>query len=102
MPRYSNTNIIRLTPPRYLTVKYPEILPESSDMYVYTTRGDRYDILALKYYQDSSLWWVISRANSTSLNFDSIIPNIGEQIRIPGPSRISTILDAYYSLNLNI
>jgi hypothetical protein len=51
---------------RYTTVKYPEISLDFSDIYVYTTRGDRYDILANIYYGDSSLWWVISTANPNS------------------------------------
>ena len=49
---------------RYTTVKYPEISLDFSDIYVYTTRGDRYDILANIYYGDSSLWWVIASANN--------------------------------------
>jgi hypothetical protein len=33
---------------RFTNVKYPSILPSSNDIYVYTTQGDRYDVLALK------------------------------------------------------
>lgn len=83
---------------RYLTVKYPEIPLDISDIYVYITRGDRYDLLASSYYGDSSLWWVIAKANP-SQNFDSLTPNIGSQIRIPGPQRISNIIGEYENIN---
>ena len=66
MARYSPIKIIN-TPEipqrRYLNLKYPEIEVEFSDIYVYTTLSDRYDKLSQVYYNDSSLWWIISRAN---------------------------------------
>lgn len=104
MSRYSSIRVVAQTstsPRRYLNVKYPEISVEFSDVYVYTTRGDRYDLLAQKYYLDSSLWWIISRANPTQPS-DSLIPNTGEQIRIPAASRVAIILAKYDALNTNI
>jgi hypothetical protein len=83
---------------RYTNVKYPSILPSSNDIYVYTTQGDRYDILASTYYSDSTLWWVINRANSAQSS-DSLYPTPGAQIRIPSPSRIPSILAEYSSIN---
>lgn len=83
---------------RYVTVKYPEIPLEFSDIYVYTTRGDRYDTLALSYYNDPSLWWVISSANPTIIQ-NSLIPPYGSQIRIPSPDRLSAIIAKYELLN---
>jgi hypothetical protein len=83
---------------RYTNVKYPSILPSSSDIYVYTTQGDRYDILASTYYSDSTLWWIINRANPTQSS-DSLYPTPGAQIRIPSPSRIPSILAEYSSIN---
>jgi len=83
---------------RYTTVKYPEIPLDFSDIYVYTTRGDRYDTLALAYYGDSSLWWIISTANP-SLQQDSLIPPYGTQLRIPSANRISTIQSQFDILN---
>lgn len=104
MLRYSQIQIIT-TPDnpkrRYANVKYPVISRDYSDIYVYTTRGDRYDTLALTYYGDVSLWWVIARANPTQ-SPDSLVPNFGEQIRIPAPQRISIILSQYDSLNRGI
>ena len=102
MARYSGIPIIT-TPNnlkrRYINVKYPEITRDFSDIYVYTTRGDRYDLLALSYYGNAQLWWIIARANVSTSTPNSLFPNVGEQIRIPGPSRISTILGKYESLN---
>ena len=66
----------------YKTVRYPEIPRSFSDIYVYTTIGDRYDTLASQYYNNSSLWWIIANANGI-MNQNSLTPPIGSQIRIP-------------------
>ena len=68
---------------------------------MYTGRGDRYDLLANIYYEDSTLWWVISKANY-SLSQDSLIPPVGAQLRIPGPSRIAAIVAEFEYLNVFI
>ena len=104
MARYSDIPILPTNeelPRRYANLKYPEIPLDFSDIYVYTTQGDRYDTLALSYYEDPSLWWVISRANATLVQ-NSLIPPYGAQIRIPSPERIASILGAYDTLNSNI
>jgi hypothetical protein len=101
MARYTNIPLFTtLTDSnrRYIVVKYPPIPLGSSDIYVYTTKGDRFDILALNYYGDSSLWWIINRANPGQ-SPDSIYPSIGAQIRIPSPQRIATILSQYSAIN---
>tara|TARA_R110002126_G_scaffold22714_6_gene80601 strand:- start:3195 stop:3518 length:324 start_codon:yes stop_codon:yes gene_type:complete len=101
MPRYRSIQTIQEnidTPRRYINVKYPEIPRDFSDIYVYTTQGDRYDLLSNIYYKDSSLWWIISTANYEG-NYDSLIPPIGKQLRIPSPTRVSTIVGNYESLN---
>ena len=84
---------------RYIVTKYPEITRDSLDIYVYVTKGDRYDLLANSYYNDSSLWWIISKANSNLTSLDTIYPNPGDQIRIPSPSSITTIISSYELLN---
>jgi hypothetical protein len=66
----------------YKNVKYPEIPLQQSDIYVYSEEGDRLDILASQYYGDSTLWWIISSANSF-LKQDSYYLPLGVQIRIP-------------------
>jgi hypothetical protein len=100
MSRYSSTPINQPLnePRRYIVTKYPEIPLGELDYYLYTTQGDRYDILANTYYGDSQLWWVISIANPTQRQ-DSLIPELGTQIRVPHPSRIASILGIYEGLN---
>jgi hypothetical protein len=99
MDRYTNTPITQ-TPDnpkrRYITVKYPEISLDFSDIYVYTTRGDRYDLLAQAYYNDSSLWWIISIANE-NLSQDSLYINEGTQLRIP--TDLSNVLEIFRNFN---
>jgi phage tail protein X len=75
----------------YKTSRYPEVPLSENDVYVYTTQGDRFDTLAQQYYSDSSLWWVISIANTgdagantlTGLSQNSLVIPEGVQIRIP-------------------
>ena len=102
MSRYQNTPVFAsdfTLPRRYINVKYPEILREFSDIYVYATQGDRYDLLANTYYRNSSLWWIISIANQDS-SYDSLIPPIGVQIRIPNFSRVGQIQTEFENLNV--
>jgi hypothetical protein len=75
----------------YETNIYPEILPTNNDYYVITTAGDRLDLLAFDFYQDSSLWWVIASANA--LPGDSIFVPVGIQLRIP--TDLQTVLNEY-------
>ena len=79
----------------YGTNIYPEIAPTDNDYYVITTVDDRLDLLAFDFYQDSSLWWIISSANS--LPGDSIYPPVGVQLRIP--TNIQSILNTYNRVN---
>ena len=105
MNRYQNMGLITGTTPQketkigYSNTKYPEVPRDSSDIYVYTGRGDRYDTLATQYYNDSSLWWIIPIANSNQTP-DSLIPNIGSQLRIPSNERIPNIIASYNSINM--
>ena len=97
MSRYSNIPVIKNSKGKqlYQTTRYPEIPRSNSDLYVYTTVGDRFDTLAQQYYGDSSLWWVIANANN--LEQDSLTPPEGTQIRIPA-SPVQT-LTIYENLN---
>jgi phage tail protein X len=67
-----------------------------NDIYVYSTAGDRLDLLAQQYYNDSTLWWVISISNPNLIQDSYYIPE-GFQIRIP--ANISRILTQYKALN---
>jgi hypothetical protein len=104
MSRYSQIPIIKSVEDekrRFINVKYPSISLGSQDIYLYTTQGDRYDALAFTFYKDSSLWWIINRANPNQ-DSASLYPAIGTQIRIPSPDRLSSILTQYELLNQTI
>lgn len=98
MSRYNNSNILKTKQGKryYSTTKYPDIPLSLEDIYVYTTQGDRFDILAQQYYQDSSLWWIISSSNSELPQNSYYIPE-GTQIRIP--QNITQVLSLFDSLN---
>ena len=102
MNRYGNTPILINTTGNqsgkryYGTTKYPEIPLDLSDIYVYSTIGDRFDRLALEYYNDSTLWWVLSIANTNLTQGSYYIPE-GSQIRIPAD--ISRIMAQYDAIN---
>jgi len=102
MARYDNILIVKgQNDPkrRYINVKYPNIPLGPQDIYVYTSLGDRYDVMALNYYKDSSLWWIINRANPNQ-GAGSLFPTIGSQIRIPSSNRVASLISAYEVLNL--
>lgn len=80
----------------YTTTKYQKIPLSFEDLYVYSTAGDRYDMLALQYYNDSTLWWVISMANDL-LDQSSYYPPEGIQLRIA--ANVSGILSNFKVLN---
>jgi len=65
----------------YKNVIYPTIPETADDIYVITTGGDRYDVLAQQFYGDSTLWWVIASANTSKT--DGLIVKPGVQLRIP-------------------
>ena len=105
MNRYNGIKIIRNTNEfvgtlgdrYYRTVYYPEVGPAESDIYVETEFGDRLDSLANQFYGDVTLYWIISIANPNVINFGSIFPIVGSQLRIP--TNISGIIDSYNRLN---
>jgi phage tail protein X len=84
MNRYSKISKRKILkgPIYYSNIKYPKIPLDNTDIYVITTRGDRFDTLANQFYGDKSLWWVISSANQ-SLSQNSLFIPQGTQLRIP-------------------
>jgi hypothetical protein len=103
MSRYTNipTEKIKLedsSPIIYRNVKYPQLPLDPQDVYLYVTQGDRYDILAQDFYDDSNLWWIINLANPLQ-SPGSLFPTPGSQIRVPAPQQISNILSQYDILN---
>lgn len=83
MNRYTNIQTLKTdSGKRYReNAIYPPIPVTENDVYLIATAGDRYDILALQYYKDSSLWWIIASANNYMNG--SLIPVPGVQLRIP-------------------
>ena len=106
MNRYQPIPVIKVDGKQcYQTTKYPEVPLSDNDIYVYTTQGDRFDVLAGQYYSDQSLWWIISIANTavagtslpSDLPQDSLIIPEGIQIRIP--SNYANVINSYKQLN---
>ena len=94
--QYSTTLTNKYTKKSYLgSVIYPKIKPNDNDMYIISQQSDRLDILASKYYNDQSLWWIIATTNN--LNDASLSIEPGIQMRIP--SNISQILSDLEKIN---
>ena len=74
----------------------PNIPIKDSDIFAYPRYGDRFDTIAYRYYGDSNLWWIISIANP-QFSQNSMVPDIGVQIRIPG--NVSKVIHDFKKLN---
>lgn len=104
MERYDNVPIIQTVPtvqyPKIIryreSTRYPDIPLSENDVYIYTMRGDRLDNLAYQFYNDPTLWWILSVANPDLPN-DSLYPTLGYQLRIPND--INQILNDFNKLN---
>ena len=57
--------------PYYVNEIYPLIPASDSDIYIMTRNGDRLDLLAEEYYDNSNLYWVIASANPEKVRNDS-------------------------------
>ena len=87
MSRYSNTTVKRSTPTKlrtksvdkYSTTLYQSVPISDSDIFIITQEGDRLDLLAYQFYNDSSLWWYIGNAN----NMNTVNIPRGTSLRIP-------------------
>lgn len=97
--RYNSIGIIQNSTGKryYRNNVYPDIPVTDQDIYVITTAGDRLDLLASDYYKDSTLYWIIASAND--LPGDSLIPPLGQQLRIP--SNVEDIVNNYININQN-
>ena len=83
MNRYRFTKIKKDTTEGFqhrVITEYPIITPKNSDRIYYSKQGERWDNIAYKFYQDTSLWWIIARANNQS---ESIYTIPGKEYRIP-------------------
>ena len=75
--RYDNKRV-------YTSIKYPQIPVNSNDLYYITNGMERLDLLAYKFYNDPTLWWIIALANNIGKGSFSV-PE-GVQLRIPANS----------------
>ena len=78
----------------YSTTYYPEIPISNNDSFIVSQEGDRLDNLALKYYSDNTLWWVIAKANGIK-GKSALKP--GENLRIP--LNIQRIIEDFRNVN---
>lgn len=76
---------------------YPNVPVTEDDFYIISTVGDRYDTLALRFYGDSKLWWIIASANN--MTKASLVLEPGKQVRIPANK--AEALRLYNEINLN-
>ncbi len=81
----------------YQTVTYPLASRNPNDIFIITEFGDRLDSLAYKFYNDSSLYWVIYSANPNTIRADQLYLPAGVQLRIP--INVAEIKASYQSLN---
>jgi phage tail protein X len=82
--RYTYTSVVKDTDTNksYMqTTIYPKIKASDNDFYIISEAGDRLDLLAKKYYNNTSLWWIIAVANN--LNDGNFFVEEGLQLRIP-------------------
>jgi hypothetical protein len=81
----------------YKNIEYPIIPVSINDVYILSRVGDRLDAIAFDFYQDSDLWWIISRANPDKISGDSFFIKPGLQIRIP--QNTQEIIENFKQLN---
>ena len=80
MARYGNTRKQRKNKKSYYaTTIYKKVEEKNTDSYFIATQGDRCDVLANRFYGDSTLWWFIAKVNNLTTNN---IP-AGTSLRIP-------------------
>ena len=94
--RYSNTKIKRDKSGirAYKTTYYPDIPIRNEDQFIYPRFGERLDTLAYKFYGDSTLWWVIAKANGLR-GIMALKPST--PLRIPG--NVIRILEKFRQIN---
>ena len=80
MGRYDNVKVKDVEGRKsYKTTYYDKVPERNDDIYVQSTDGDRFDLLAFKYYGNPNLWWFIAKVNNlTTMNIPA-----GTSLRIP-------------------
>jgi len=92
MARYNTTLLIKDQngKRRRSTTIFPVIPKSNNDIYILTTNQERLDKLALSFYDDVSMWWIIAAANG--LGKGTIVIPSNTNIRIPDKNNITDIL----------
>lgn len=80
---------------RYESIRYPSFPVRETDQYIVTKELDRLDILSYEFYNDTTLWWIIARANNLPPGTFRI--PAGSRLRIPFPISDSPL----YQLTIN-
>jgi nucleoid-associated protein YgaU len=96
--RYAYSKVIQSneTKKQYLeSTIYPKIKANDNDFYIISEAGDRLDLLANKYYNDKTKWWIIATANN--INDATFYVEPGIQLRIP--SDINAVMNSLEKLN---
>jgi hypothetical protein len=96
--RYTYSKIVKTpeTNESYLeSTIYPQISAADNDIYILTDETDRLDLLAITYYRDPAMWWIIATANN--LNDASMYIEPGTQLRIP--TNVQKIMSDLSKLN---
>lgn len=97
--RYSNSNILNdpaTGKRKQSTMIIPVPNPSINDVYIQTSNIERLDLLAFKFYGDSSMWYIIAAANG--LGKGSLIVPINSRLRIPNMSNMQNQIE---SINLS-
>jgi nucleoid-associated protein YgaU len=96
MNRYGNTKrkLNKSGQRVYATTYYPEIPLHDSDTLFQVRTGDRIDNLAFTFYEDSSLWWIIAKANGIR---GKVALESGTVIRIPG--NVTKVINDFQKIN---
>ena len=79
----------------YKPTVVPNVPIKDSDIFVYPIYGDRFETIAQRYYNDSTLWWIIAKANELSKGQISADPL--KKLRIP--TEIDDILESVEKSN---
>ena len=93
MNRYSNTKTIKTDQDisRKSTVIYPTTpINLQNDIFIRTTSADRLDKLALQFYNDASMWWIIATTNGLGKGTIIVPPNT--KLRIPTSEQAMDLL----------
>ena len=92
MSRYNSSATIKdkTGKRRKASIILPVVPKSTEDIFIKTTTPERLDKLAFKFYDDSTLWWVIASANAIGKG-TFIIPE-NTNLRIPSKAGLDDII----------